>query len=210
MKSIRRKLGLRSFTLIELLVVIAIIAILAALLLPAVAKARKRAKMMQTLNNGRGLFTLLFADDMEKFAQGERSPFPRTVDNYQDSTEYFKAKVEDGTLNVAFSFFAAPGVDPATGTTFNAANNAWCMTLDITDNNRAQTPVLFTRNVRLNGNDTGGDAELVEDRDPFGDSGCIVVYLGGGASTLSKAGISNKFNPGGQSNGVLRAGTYQE
>jgi prepilin-type N-terminal cleavage/methylation domain-containing protein/prepilin-type processing-associated H-X9-DG protein len=47
----RGRLGRSGFTLIELLVVIAIIAILAALLLPALARARKKATQVKCISN---------------------------------------------------------------------------------------------------------------------------------------------------------------
>ena len=167
------------FTLIELLVVIAIIAMLAAILVPAVNKALVSAALVQTVSNGKNIYTSAFANQMDNtVTSSDSSAWPATGIT---TTDYFINLVTSGVMNVSYAFFAAKGVTPASGTAFSATNNAWRVTTGMTDGTPEGTAFLATKNYQ---GDLTTWANLNNTAVPFGSAGMVVVHKGGSALSL--------------------------
>ncbi|HWQ90238.1 MAG TPA: prepilin-type N-terminal cleavage/methylation domain-containing protein [Clostridia bacterium] len=121
-RGLRESLGhmRKGFTLIELLVVIAIIAILAAMLLPALARARSKAHQTYCLNSLRqiSVFMQLYTDENRDLFPAHRNQnipnadeftsrsnwWGSTIINYaQNRSNLFQCPALRGQMNVPFS-----------------------------------------------------------------------------------------------------------
>jgi type II secretory pathway pseudopilin PulG len=162
--------------------VIAIIGILVTLVSPQIGKARLNAKLTKEMAKARYIVEAITAyESGGKFSKG----WPRTGDEYTESSTTFLAYlVEQGFLDVDYSFFAAPGMRPARDQTdfLNSGSecNAWSIVLDLNDATRGNAPAVFMSNYSI-GTGSFSDADI-----PIGLKGFVFATKNGEASVVNQ------------------------
>lgn len=165
----------------------------------------EKQQMISVMSNGQNIFLSLFA------RQNEISPwssdyYPKSSGpfSFASSTEYLRAVVTSGCMNVSFAFFSAPGISSTHSTNpgdFHSSNNAWCVVTDISHETPDNCPFLFTRNLTITSLD---QAPILSDAPPFGRKGVVVIMKNGGGLVLNADGARSLFSELNLTNKILR------
>jgi hypothetical protein len=173
---------------LAVVIAVAILVAMATLLLQAVGRAQQKAKMVSTVNNGRGIYILLTQDD---YALLHR--LKPAGPEWTSSTEFLSHVLSEGIRGIQWNFFSAPGLASSTNTELTSEANAWCVNLGATNaTTQSDVPFLFTRNVELT-NEHGRSIPRMTEHPPYGKLGAVVISWNGRFQRIEEQDLDNAF-----------------
>lgn len=163
------------FTLIELLVVISIIGLLAALALPAINGALKRAQMTQSLSNARQLYTATFQAALDATTTGSGYGWPAEGDG---SWVGWATNLTEGkylSTNDFRKLVAAAGRPVgSTNTIAQAGTIGGVKVYNVGEGSGNELLFISSANVTFSGTGVASTNNV-----PFGDAGVVIFRKGG-------------------------------